>query len=174
MLNALRTTLALAVVVSGRIAAASEPEMRLLAKKDPTGSVAVDLATSAIRSGVDQEAIRNQVELAMRRCGFKIIDSFTNQGKPLSALVAASINGLPINGGFAADARLHVTTLETVRGEIVRVEVFGDDMIFVGPPGSAGEQARDTLARLLDKFSNQYLQARDEVGAKTKGPTPKK
>ncbi len=174
MRNALRTTLALAVVVSGRIAAASEPEMRLLARKDPSAGIAIDVDPSLVQNDADEKAIRNQVELAMRRCGFKVLAQPYNLSSRTSAIIAVVANGLPLSGGFAGNVELRVRTVETVRGEIVLVEIFTEGIIFTGPSGTAGMQIRDTLARSLDKFSNQYLQARDEVGAKTKGPTPKK
>jgi len=165
MRSILRAALALAVAVSGTTEAAGESGMRFLAKQNQSMQMVIEkLDPDLVRNGANQEAIRDQVELAMRRCGFGMDSSGL-----ASALALVVVHGLSEKGtGYSGAALLQVTTPTIVDGETVFVDTFTRVGIFSGPPGSAGTQVRNILGQLLDQFCNSYSQARDKVRGKTK------
>ena len=165
MQSILRAALAVAVAVSGTTEAAGDSGMRFLAKQNQSMQMVIEkLDPDLVRNGANQEAIRDQVELAMRRCGFGMDSSGL-----ASALALVVVHGLSEKGtGYSGAALLQVTTPTMVDGETVFVDAFTRVGIFSGPPGSAGTQVGNVLAQLLDTFCNSYLQVRDKVRGKTK------
>jgi hypothetical protein len=160
-----KTAVAVAVAMSGRTEAAGDSEMRFLAKQNQSMQVVIEkLGPDLVRNGANQEAISDQVELAMRRCGFGMDTSGL-----ASALAVVVVHGLSEKDvGYSGGALLQVKAPTTVDGETVLVDTFTRVGIFSGPPGSAGTQVRNVLAQLLDQFCNSYSQARDKVRGKTK------
>jgi hypothetical protein len=172
MYRLLKAAIALAIVVSGSSWAGNPTAMRdlfsgglrLFAKETPHIRVAVESIPPELTSnGANMEAVRNQVEVAMRRCGFTIVP----KGKAKGMLYVA-ISGLSHEGrGYSGNVHIDVSMGELVRGEFVFIEAWSDEMVIAGPPGDASMRIRDVLAGFLDQFCNFYLQARDEVRGKT-------
>ena len=164
MHRVLRMAIALAVVASGSSGASSDGGMRLLAKETPRITVAIEGFNSALTSnGADMEAVRNQTELAIRRCGFAINET------PHKAVMRVNAAGVLQEGrGYFGTVLIQVWIWERVRGEFVFINAWTEMTLFAGPPGTAGEQIRNAVAGLLDQFCNEYLKARDEVRGKSR------
>ncbi len=159
MENVLTIALALAAGVPVSSNAPRDDGMRLLAKEIPKMRVVVgDVGSALTKHGAKTDAVRKQVETAMRRCGFTIDPN---------AKIAAFLNvtRMSHNRSFSGDALLQVLIPTTVNGESVFIDPFTDGMIFAGPDNTAADELRIALAELLDKFCNFYTRARQEVRA---------
>jgi len=160
----LKTAIALAIAVSGSSRASSPGGLRLMAKEIPHIAIRVeDIKSELTRNGANVEAVRNQVELAIRRCGFTI--------DPLSKVrMSVKVSGLSQEGsGYSGIVLIHVWIGERVRGELVLIEGWSEGMTISGPSGGAAPQIRDVISHLLDQFCNEYLKAREEVHKGAKG-----
>ncbi len=158
----LKLALALVTAVSE---AAFTGGMRLLAKENPNIAVQIfNVDPVVIHNGANKEAIRNQVELAVRRCGFTI----TPDAK---AGMYVSVGGHSQGSrGYYGHVNVGVLLGAQVGGDDAAIHVFDSGAMFSGPPGTAGKQLRELLAQLLDEFCNDYLRTRDEVWGKAGRP----
>ncbi|SRR6266851_5178432 len=155
------------------IAMSAEPQstggMRLLARAAPRITLLppkVDRELIVNGSG-GVEAVRNQVEVALRRCGFTIVE-----GALPSAVAYINITGLSHkNLGYSGNAHVLVAVPMMVNGEGVLIIAFEDAFLFSGSTGNAASQVRSAIAQLLDQFCNEYLKARDAVRSE-KGKQP--
>jgi hypothetical protein len=138
--------------------------MQLVAKRTERPSVALQVTDARIlsKNGLSAETVTTQVEASLRRCGFSIADWKSGGLFDVTALIL--LNGLDTGRGYAGSVILSVQTFATVEGlPDVPLAVFTDGMIFSGPPGTAGIQAREALSTVLDSLCNAWLRARDSA-----------
>ncbi len=128
--------------------------MRLLAKRKAEISVHIVLESKIESQGANESAVRNQAEVALRRCGLAVAED---------AVSTIFINASALNHegrGYSGSVVLQGGTYATISGEFVFVDAYTDSVVFAGPPGVAGTSLRAALAELLDEFCNSYLKAR--------------
>jgi len=130
--------------------------------------VMVFLGDSTINVGLSEYQVRTDVELKLRRNGFKVLSKQGYSGDMLTPVLKVTITSHPVRdqytntmAGLAASVNVSLSQyVRLVRNEnIVMAATWADGSIIVSNTQEYPQYARRVVSDLVDAFLNDYLAA---------------
>lgn len=131
--------------------------------------VMVFLGDSTINVGLSESQVRTDVELKLRRNGFKVLSKQGyNSGDSLTPVLKVAINSYPVRdqhtnttAGLAASVGVSLSQYVSLvrNGNIVMAATWADGSVIVSNSQEYPQYARRVVSDLVDAFLNDYLAA---------------
>ena len=158
--------LALALVAAVTLGGTPEPAV------DSKGSLGgieafvvriVGIDEEARKVGISEAAIRDQVEGALRRKGIRIATAMDDGGEVLAGRAFLRVSVMVATATDRASIGSSLRVSQVVRlssGELAYGQTWTDDAVAGTTISWAAPKLREALQRSLDRFRDQYLEAR--------------
>ena len=143
-------------------------DMQLSTVGIDTLHVSVALNDDSINAGLSESQVRTDVELKLRRNGFKVLPEQDYSGDILAPVLKVIINSIPVRdqytnttAGLAASVGVSLSQyVNLVRNEnIVMAATWADGSIIVSNTQGYPQYVRRVVSDLVDAFLNDYLAA---------------
>jgi len=119
----------------------------------------------AVALGITKDAVKAQVERALRQRKIPVFGAGqrpAHDGPGVSGIVSVVVITV-VNGQGTVAVRYDMNVLQAVDAygdQVVVATTWASGSLFTGSKNASGGMLRDGMARLLDGFCDQYLEAR--------------